>query len=61
MRSKPDLNAPRTPGQPPHKGGLHRVDIVRPPTEGAAVPHRVVHSTATGSRIAGHRVTGAKR
>lgn len=58
---KPDHNQPRTPGVKPERPSQSRVDIVRPPTEGAAVPHRVVHSTATGSRIAGHRVTGAKR
>lgn len=58
---KPDLKAPRTPGEVPVKPATRRVDIVRPPTAGAAVPHRVVHSVASGSRIAGQRVTGAKR
>ena len=56
---KPDRNAPRTPGGKPSKPAIARVDIVRAPTVARATPHRVVHSSGQGSRVAGNHITGA--
>lgn len=58
---KPDRNAPRAPGARPSKPAVARVDIVRAPTVARATPTRVVHSTGEAGRVAGQRLTGAKR
>lgn len=58
---KPDPKAPRVPGQRPPSPALQRVDIVRLPTVARATPARVVHSSAEAVRVAGPRLTGAKR
>lgn len=58
---KPDRNAPRAPGAKPASPALKRIDIVRPSAVARATPARAVHSTGEAGRVAGQRLTGAKR
>lgn len=58
---KTDPKTPRAPGGKQAPRGVKLVDIVRAPTVARATPTRVVHSTGEAGRVAGQRLTGAKR